>query len=114
MTNAAFEEYYQEQGIVPEGEWDAFMVSLRTTLPTTFRINGSGKFAEELRTRLETDFLTSFSGGPIKVIACMAFHNFTWCGQRRGMCISMLALHRLLWLSCCAASPHKQPTKNPT
>ncbi len=49
------------------GEWDAFMGSLRTTLPTTFRINGSGKFAEDLRTRLETDFLASFTSGPVKV-----------------------------------------------
>ncbi len=43
------------------------MGSLRTTLPTTFRINGSGKFAEDLRTRLETDFLASFTSGPVKV-----------------------------------------------
>lgn len=43
------------------------MGSLRTTLPTTFRINGSGKFAEDLRTQLETDFLASFTQGPVKV-----------------------------------------------
>ena len=45
------------QNIVPEGEWDAFMACLRTSLPITFRINGSGKFADALRRRLETDFL---------------------------------------------------------
>ncbi len=33
------------------------MACLRTTLPITFRINGSGKFADALRRRLETDFL---------------------------------------------------------
>ena len=49
------------------GEWEAFMASLRTTLPTTFRINGSGKFAEDLRNQLETDFLASFTQGPVKV-----------------------------------------------
>ena len=43
------------------------MGSLRTTLPTTFRINGSGKFAEDLRNQLETDFLASFTQGPVKV-----------------------------------------------
>ncbi len=67
MNNADFEEYYRRQGIVPEGEWDSFMASLRTMLPTTFRINGSGKFAEELRNRLKTDFLASFGDGPVKV-----------------------------------------------
>ena len=45
------------QNIVPESEWEAFMACLRTTLPITFRINGSGKFADALRRRLETDFL---------------------------------------------------------
>ncbi len=45
------------QHIVPEAEWEAFMACLRTTLPITFRINGSGKFADALRRRLETDFL---------------------------------------------------------
>jgi hypothetical protein len=43
------------------------MGSLRTTLPTTFRINGSGKFAEDLRNQLETDFLASFTQGTVKV-----------------------------------------------
>ena len=38
--NAKFEEYYKAQKIVPEDEWDAFMDSLRTPLPTSFRING--------------------------------------------------------------------------
>ena len=63
LCHAGFEEYYQRQGIVPEGEWDAFMESLRTPLPTTFRINGSGKFAADLRDHLAQDFLSSFQGG---------------------------------------------------
>jgi hypothetical protein len=43
------------------------MAALRRPLPITFRINGSGKFAHDLRARLEKDFLSSFSDGPIKV-----------------------------------------------
>lgn len=59
------------------------MASLRTTLPTTFRINGSGKFAEELRTQLETDFLASFTQGPVKVklgcqYLCGRMHDCNW------------------------------------
>ena len=60
-------EYYQKQGVVPEGEWDAFMAVLRTQLPTTFRINGLRKFAQDLRDKLETDFLRTFSEGAVKV-----------------------------------------------
>ena len=30
----------QKQRIVPEEEWDAFIMTLRKPLPTTFRING--------------------------------------------------------------------------
>lgn len=67
MNNADFEEYYRRQQVVPDGEWEAFMASLRSMLPTTFRINGSGKFAEELRNRLQTNFLASFGDGPVKV-----------------------------------------------
>ena len=32
---------YQEQNILPAGEWDAFIASLRTELPLTFRVTGS-------------------------------------------------------------------------
>lgn len=66
-SNAAFEEYYQKQGIVPEGEWDAFLACLRTPLPTTFRINGGGKFAAELREKLEHDFFAKIVQGPREV-----------------------------------------------
>lgn len=39
--NEKFEEYYKAQKIVREEDWDAFMESLRTPLPTSFRINGT-------------------------------------------------------------------------
>ena len=51
------------QGIVPEGEWDAFMGALRAPLPTTFRINGSGRFAADLRDRLAEGYFAQLSGG---------------------------------------------------
>lgn len=66
------------------------MGSLRTTLPTTFRINGSGKFAEDLRTRLETDFLSSFTSGPVKV--SMSASPFTFAAQEHAL---LLPLHRV-------------------
>ena len=63
--NAAFEEYYRTQGICPAEEWDAFLACLRLQLPLTFRINGSGRFADTLRAKLETDFFSDFTSGPI-------------------------------------------------
>ncbi len=62
-----FVEYYQKQGVVPEGQWHEFMEVLKTPLPTTFRINGTGKFATDLRDKLESDFLSNFNKDPIMV-----------------------------------------------
>ena len=62
-----FVEYYKKQGVVPEGQWDEFMELLKTTLTTTFRINGTGKFATDLRDKLESDFLSNFNKDPIMV-----------------------------------------------
>uniref|UniRef100_A0A0E0LW42 SAM-dependent MTase RsmB/NOP-type domain-containing protein n=1 Tax=Oryza punctata TaxID=4537 RepID=A0A0E0LW42_ORYPU len=39
LENPAFEEYYKEQRIVREEEWDDFISVLRKPLPATFRIN---------------------------------------------------------------------------
>ena len=66
-SNEAFEEYYKGQGIVPEGEWDEFLRVLRKPLPVTFRINGSGKFADHLRDKLENDFFKQFGEGTLYV-----------------------------------------------
>lgn len=55
------------QDIVPEGEWEQFVEVLRKPLPITFRINGSGRYANELRENLESDFFANFSKGPIVV-----------------------------------------------
>lgn len=62
-----FVEYYKKQGVVPEGQWDEFMEVLKSPLPTTFRINGTGKFATDLRDKLESDFLSNFNKDPIMV-----------------------------------------------
>lgn len=61
----AFEEYYKVQGICPPEEWEDFLAALRRQLPLTFRINGGGRFAEELRRKLESDFLSDFTSGPV-------------------------------------------------
>ena len=67
QENEAFEEYYKHQKIVPEGHWEDFMGALRTPLPTTFRINGTGKFASDLRDKLEFDFCAKLNMAPTEV-----------------------------------------------
>lgn len=59
LENAAFEEYYKEQQIVHEEEWDAFMSVLRKPLPATFRINASCRFLKDICSKLENDFRRS-------------------------------------------------------
>lgn len=52
---------------MPPGEWQAFIDTLRRPLPLTFRVNGSGRYARELRDKLEADFFSNFAAGPIYV-----------------------------------------------
>ncbi|KAJ7125879.1 S-adenosyl-L-methionine-dependent methyltransferase [Mycena filopes] len=48
MHNERFTTYYQAQKIVPEDEWEVLLDSLRTPLPTTFRVAGSRQTAQSL------------------------------------------------------------------
>eukprot|EP00879_Flechtneria_rotunda_P009555 GHRR01010001.1.p1 GENE.GHRR01010001.1~~GHRR01010001.1.p1 ORF type:complete len:901 (+),score=384.85 GHRR01010001.1:586-3288(+) len=100
--NEAFEEYYHVQDIVPRDEWQAFLGSLKTPLPITFRINGSGKFANELRQKMESDFFANFRAGPIMLDGEVVDpprplpwypHNLAW-----HMNFSRNQLRKLSWL----------------
>ncbi|WOK96254.1 multisite-specific tRNA:(cytosine-C(5))-methyltransferase isoform X1 [Canna indica] len=57
--NSNFDEYYKEQNIVPEDEWEEFICTLRKPLPAAFRINSSGQFCKDIMLQLENDFLKS-------------------------------------------------------
>lgn len=46
--NKLFEQYYKEQGLVPEGEFQEFMDALREPLPATIRITGYKSHAKEI------------------------------------------------------------------
>mmetsp|Transcript_15201 Transcript_15201/g.36163 ORF Transcript_15201/g.36163 Transcript_15201/m.36163 type:complete len:1022 (+) Transcript_15201:100-3165(+) len=67
FKNDDFEEYYRAQSIVPEEHWEEFLETLRSTLPTTFRINGSNKYAGELIRKMENDLVSQFNSQPIEV-----------------------------------------------
>lgn len=57
----AFPWITQAQKICPEGEWETMMESFRTPLPTTFRINGSGKYALDIRDMLKKKYFKEIS-----------------------------------------------------
>ncbi|XP_054461857.1 RNA cytosine C(5)-methyltransferase NSUN2 [Anoplopoma fimbria] len=46
--NKLFEHYYQELGLVPEGEFEQFMDAMREPLPATIRITGYKSHAKEI------------------------------------------------------------------
>ncbi|KAG6543266.1 hypothetical protein Mapa_015180 [Marchantia paleacea] len=58
----AYEKYYK-QGVVPPEEWDLFIETLRKPLPTCFRINGSGQFAQDIRDQMQHDFFDYLKEG---------------------------------------------------
>lgn len=58
LTNEGFEQYYGESGLVPKEEWEAFLKSMRSQLPVTFRINGGSKHAFALRDTMEADLFS--------------------------------------------------------
>ncbi|KAF7348468.1 S-adenosyl-L-methionine-dependent methyltransferase [Mycena venus] len=61
MHNDRFTTYYRSQKIVPDDEWDVFMESLRTPLPTTFRVAGSRQTAQSLNATLRDNHVPNLS-----------------------------------------------------
>lgn len=48
--NARWESYYKQQGLIPESQWDLFKKTCQDPLPLTFRVTGSRKHADEIKT----------------------------------------------------------------
>lgn len=46
--NKLFEQYYKEQGLVPDGEFEQFMEAMREPLPATIRITGYKRWAGQI------------------------------------------------------------------
>ncbi|XP_017769244.1 PREDICTED: tRNA (cytosine(34)-C(5))-methyltransferase isoform X2 [Nicrophorus vespilloides] len=55
--NEKFEQYYKTVGICKESEWDEFMQSIKSDLPTTFRITGSKSVAKKMVEVVKGQFL---------------------------------------------------------
>lgn len=51
----------QAQKVCPEEEWETMMESFKTPLPATFRINGTGRYAFDIRDMLKTKYFTDIA-----------------------------------------------------
>ncbi|ORY05842.1 S-adenosyl-L-methionine-dependent methyltransferase [Basidiobolus meristosporus CBS 931.73] len=83
-TNAGFENYYQEQGLISEDEWPTFLETLKTPLPVTFRITGSRSHAQELRRILETEYIPRLKGIVIEGESVEPPRHLSWYPDRLG------------------------------
>uniref|UniRef100_A0A7G3B0Z9 tRNA (cytosine(34)-C(5))-methyltransferase n=1 Tax=Lutzomyia longipalpis TaxID=7200 RepID=A0A7G3B0Z9_LUTLO len=58
--NASFSKYYKQQKIVPEGEWETFIKSLQSNLPTAFRVTGYRGESETLLDIIKSEYFTEY------------------------------------------------------
>nr|XP_053649241.1 LOW QUALITY PROTEIN: tRNA (cytosine(34)-C(5))-methyltransferase-like [Cherax quadricarinatus] len=59
--NKDFETYYKAQKIVPEEEWDAFIVCMKENLPAAFRLTGNKNMARSLLHVMKKTFFEPLS-----------------------------------------------------
>ena len=60
--NEKFDRYYKHMKICPDDEWDSFLETLKSDLPTTFRITSSQHTANKLLNIVENQFFKNFIG----------------------------------------------------
>ncbi|XP_010437125.1 PREDICTED: tRNA (cytosine(34)-C(5))-methyltransferase-like [Camelina sativa] len=77
-SNLDFEDYYKEQRIVKAQEWDLFMEILRKPLPAAFRVNSNGQFCDDLRLKLENDFMKSLQAEAVESGELEAIKPLPW------------------------------------
>ncbi|XP_045455997.1 tRNA (cytosine(34)-C(5))-methyltransferase [Melitaea cinxia] len=65
--NASFEEYYKKQKVCPEDQWEEFMNSLKSNLPTAFRITGSKSEADALSNIVRSEYFSEILNMKLKV-----------------------------------------------
>ncbi|KAH9633173.1 hypothetical protein HF086_013796 [Spodoptera exigua] len=65
--NAAFEEYYKNQKVCPDEEWDTFMKTLKENLPTAFRITGSKCEAAALMKIVQSQYFSEILNMKLQV-----------------------------------------------
>lgn len=76
--NHLFEKYYKMQQTVADDEWPVFMETLRTPLPTTFRISGHRNTAAAVKAYVERTFVPHMHG---------ALAPISWYPDGLGWCL---------------------------
>lgn len=61
--NEKFISYYQHMQICPSDEWEYFLQTLRTNLPTTFRISGCRNTAKQMLHIIQEEFFAKYIDG---------------------------------------------------
>ncbi|XP_023634013.1 tRNA (cytosine(34)-C(5))-methyltransferase isoform X2 [Capsella rubella] len=64
--------------IVKAKEWDSFMEILRKPLPAAFRVNSNGQFCDDLRLKLENDFMESLQAEAVESGESEAIKPLPW------------------------------------
>ncbi|PCH44057.1 S-adenosyl-L-methionine-dependent methyltransferase [Wolfiporia cocos MD-104 SS10] len=62
MHNERFEKYYKAQNILPDEEWEPFLETMRSPLPTTFRVAGSRQIARLLSDTIKNTHVPHLAG----------------------------------------------------
>ncbi|CAD7086913.1 unnamed protein product [Hermetia illucens] len=88
--NELFCKYYKAQNICGSDEWESFLTTLRTDLPTTFRVTGSRDEATALLDIIKSKFfeeyvkgvaeLRNIDGGHVEMPKCLPWYpnGFAW------------------------------------
>ncbi|XP_055715572.1 tRNA (cytosine(34)-C(5))-methyltransferase [Phlebotomus papatasi] len=58
--NESFFKYYKQQGIVPESDWETFVKSLQSNLPTAFRVTGCRGESERLLDIIKSEYFEEY------------------------------------------------------
>ncbi|OWF56488.1 tRNA (cytosine(34)-C(5))-methyltransferase [Mizuhopecten yessoensis] len=90
--NELFEIFYSGVGIVPEGEWDQFLKTLREPLPVTFRITGFKGQSKELMKIVKGQYLNDlmkFTEDELEERDPVVPKNLTWYPDELGWQINL-------------------------
>ncbi|CDK29542.1 unnamed protein product [Kuraishia capsulata CBS 1993] len=87
--NEKFESYYKNQGLIPEEEWEDFKATCQKNLPLTFRITGSKKHAEEIKSLFVNEHLPLLSSIKVEGMEFEAPKPFPWYPNELGFQIDL-------------------------
>ncbi|CAF0992223.1 unnamed protein product, partial [Didymodactylos carnosus] len=76
--NALFENYYKSLNIVPDIEWDDFLVALKNPLPVTFRVTGFRSHAIEMMRLIRERYFQPLEKAIIENVAIEKPKELVW------------------------------------